>query len=328
MLKVPAGRRRQTAVMLYLNLTTGPLLILLFVIFIVWYVPYGAYLFALYVAWMVFDNLTMRRPEAKRVRQSWRHSNFFALFRDYFPIRMVRTERLDPSKNYLMCYHPHGVQSAGAFAFTSTDIGFDALFPGLKASVQTLSVNFAIPITRENIIALGMGDASAECLTRALTMGPGHSAVLVTGGAQESMHAHPYNSIVVLKSRAGFVKIALKTGASLVPMWGFGENNLYENLAIDNPRLQSWQRRIQRIISFAPLLVQGRGVFSYSGGLLPRRRPITVVVGSPIHVGPPMKEPTEERILEIHRAYKEQVVEIFNNFKDIYDPKARPIEFI
>lgn len=29
-------------------------------------------------------------------------------FRDYFPIRLVKTTHLDSSKNYMFCYHPHG----------------------------------------------------------------------------------------------------------------------------------------------------------------------------------------------------------------------------
>ena len=207
--------------------------------------------------------------------------------------------------------------------------GFDELFPGLPpCSVQTLGVNFKIPIIRDQCISLGMGDASKGCLMRALTVRPGSSAVLVTGGAKESMHAHPYTSKVVLKSRAGFVKIALRPGASLVPMWGFGENNVYENLAVGNTRILRWQRRIQRVITFAPLLVQGRGVFSYSGGFIPHRRPITVVIGDPIHVGKAEAEPSQERIQEVHERYKAAVQDLFDKFKDIYDPKAEPLQFI
>ena len=53
-----------------------------------------------------------------------------------------------------------------------------------------------MPFIREQILALGCGNASKEALTLALTEFPGSSAVLVTGGAKESMMAHPYTAKV------------------------------------------------------------------------------------------------------------------------------------
>ena len=118
-------------------------------------------------------------------------------------------------------------------------------------------------------------------------------------------------------------------------MWGFGENNVYENLAIGSPRILRWQRRIQRLITFAPLLVAGRGVFSYSGGFIPHRRPITVLIGDPIHVGAALTAADLQkggkghgRLDEVHREYQAAVLKLFNNYKDIYDPKAQPLQFI
>lgn len=329
-LKVPMGRRRQMCVALVMNLITGPF-ILMCIVALIWKLlrPYSPYVFAAYAAWVAYDNKSRPMPSLKRVSQKWRRNVIYRLFRDYFPIRLVRGGKaFDDARNYLFCYHPHGVQSAGAFSMGTAATGVDDLFPGLRISVQTLSLNFKFPITRENLIGLGFGNASKKCLMRALTCAPGSSAVLVTGGAKESMFSHPFTSKVVLKDRAGFVKIALRTGAALVPMWGFGENNLYENLAVNSPNLRRWQRRIQRIISFAPLLVAGRGVFSYSGGLIPHRRPITVVVGEPIFVGEAESEPSMERIAKYHKMYKEAVLELFDTYKDIYDPKAEPIQFV
>eukprot|EP00811_Abedinium_folium_P032337 NODE_5390_length_1775_cov_49.375607.p1 GENE.NODE_5390_length_1775_cov_49.375607~~NODE_5390_length_1775_cov_49.375607.p1 ORF type:complete len:470 (+),score=80.38 NODE_5390_length_1775_cov_49.375607:85-1494(+) len=337
-LKVPARRRSQMLVMLYCNLLIGPPLVVTVVFLLWWLVPFSTYLLLLYAAWVTYDNLTRPMPAPKRVVQKWRRGVFYKLFRDYFPIRLVlphpptctdgKKNSFDPSRNYLFCYHPHGVQSAGAFAFASAAAGFDDLFPGLTCSLQTLGVNFKLPITRENFIALGMGDASKPCLLRALTKSSGSCALLVTGGANESMLAHPGNSKVVLKNRAGFVKIALMSGASLVPVWGFGENNLYSNLTVGSPALRRWQCRVQKIISVAPLLMEGRGIFTYGGGLIPHRRPITAVVGQPIHTGKPDPNPSSERIEEVHAQYKEAVAAIFNTFKDIYDPRAEPLEFL
>ena len=56
----------------------------------------------------------------------------------------------DAAKNFLFCYHPHGVQSAGAFGFATAATGFDDLFPGLRCSVQTLGINFKLPSARDD----------------------------------------------------------------------------------------------------------------------------------------------------------------------------------
>eukprot|EP01062_Namystynia_karyoxenos_P006682 TRINITY_DN12342_c0_g1_i1.p1 TRINITY_DN12342_c0_g1~~TRINITY_DN12342_c0_g1_i1.p1 ORF type:complete len:524 (+),score=180.40 TRINITY_DN12342_c0_g1_i1:130-1572(+) len=328
--KVPLRRRRQTAAVLFFNFFTGPLIVLgLLAIFWAW-VPYSEVLLPLYFLWIVVDNMTRRMPAPKRVRPWWRNNVVFRLFRDFFPflhIRASAADEFDPKGNYLFCYHPHGVMAAGGFLLASAASGVDKLLPGLRISVQTLSVNFWMPVIREHITALGVGDASKKSLINALTAGPGACAALVTGGAKESMFAHPFQSHVVLKQRMGFVKIAITTGASLVPMWGFGENNLYENLAVSSSRIRRWQRRIQRVLSFAPVLVAGRGVFTYTGGLLPFRRPVTVVIGAPIAVEK-IEKPTDEQIHEKHREYCEAVKELFNLYRDIYDPKARDIEFV
>ncbi len=65
---------------------------------------------------------------------------------------------------------------------------------------------------------------------------------------------------------------------SLVPCFAFGENDLYDQ--VDNPEgslLKTIQRRLTRIFGFSMPLFRGRGVFNYTVGILPRRRPITTV---------------------------------------------------
>jgi len=331
--KIPLGRRRQMCAALLLNFFTGPLIFAIFG-YVMWLLmqPYSVYVYSLYFTYILVDNLLRPMPSRGRVCQCLRKSSLFKRFRDYFPIRVTKAgadTNFDPKRNYLFCYHPHGVQSAGAMSCASDANMWDTIFPGISLSVQTLAMNFKIPLTRELLIMMGFGNASKASLQNALDKKiPGSSALLVTGGAKEAMYAHPHFSKLVLKQRKGFVKIALRTGASLVPVYGFGENNLYENLAVESRRIRYWQRRIQRIITFAPLLVAGRGVFNYSGGLIPHRRPISVVVGQPIHVGEPVAEPSQMQIDKVHSEYKQAVLRIFETYKEIYDPKAEPIEFI
>jgi len=69
---------------------------------------------------------------------------------DYYPVRLVKTADLDPSKTYLLGYHPHGVLRFGVQScFASDAAGFPTIFPGLKARPLTLKVNFYLPGARE-----------------------------------------------------------------------------------------------------------------------------------------------------------------------------------
>jgi len=71
---------------------------------------------------------------------------------------------------------------------------------------------------------------------------------------------------------------------SLVPVFGFGENDLYQQVA--NPpgsRLRRLQTMLTKILSFSPPLFHGRGVFNYTFGILPFRRPVNVI-GKFVHL--------------------------------------------
>lgn len=75
-----------------------------------------------------------RRSETFRRLKSWEY------FRDYFPVRLIRTKKLDPKKNYILGYHPHGIMCAGAWAnFATEATGFSNLFPGIKSHLLTLT---------------------------------------------------------------------------------------------------------------------------------------------------------------------------------------------
>jgi len=65
---------------------------------------------------------------------------------------------------------------------------------------------------------------------------------------------------------------------SLVPVFGFGENDLYKQ--VSNPpgsRLRKFQSLMTKLLTFSLPLFHGRGVFNYTFGLLPFRRRVTVV---------------------------------------------------
>lgn len=247
-------------------------------------------------------------------------------FRDYFPVRLHRTVELDAKKNYIFGSHPHGVLGFGSFIPFATDAcGFAELFPGVTMHLLTLTTNFYIPFYNLYLAALGVGDASKQSCLNILRSGPGQSIGLVLGGAAEALDAHPGTYDLTLKRRKGFVKMALRTGASLVPVFVFGENDLYEQ--VSNPRgstVRRWQERLRKVLGFSAPLVKGRGVFQYNIGFLPFRRAVHTVVGAPIDVPlVPEDEITTELIDKYHTAYVTALKALFDRYKDVYAKHRR-----
>jgi len=145
--------------------------------------------------------------------------------------------------------------------------------------------------------------------------------MIVVGGAEEAFHAIPNTTTLVLAKRFGFVKIALEEGASLVPVFCFGENDLY-NKGEDGP----WRKRIsaftKKTMGFTSPNFIGRGVFQYSFGFLPMRRKLSAVVGKPIKC-PKTLNPSEELVKEYHEMYVEGLRDIYDSHKAKLAPGRR-----
>jgi 2-acylglycerol O-acyltransferase 2 len=171
---------------------------------------------------------------------------------------------LDPKGNYIMSYHPHGIISMAAFAnFATEATGFSQQFPGIVPSLLTLASNFRLPLYRDFMMSCGMCSVSRHSCETILRSGPGRSIVIVTGGASESLSARPGTNDLTLKKRLGFIRLAIRNNASLVPMFSFGENDLYEQY--DNKKgslIWRYQKWVQRLTGFTIPLAHARGIFN------------------------------------------------------------------
>jgi len=104
----------------------------------------------------------------------------------------------------------------------------------------------------------------------------GKALILMVGGAREALYTQRGVYKVLLSQRKGFVRIALETGTSLVPVISFGEAELYDQVELTGTLL-SFQNLYRKITGIAPMIFTGRGVFQYSFGVVPRRHPLHVV---------------------------------------------------
>ncbi|KAI4278448.1 MAG: hypothetical protein LQ337_001001 [Flavoplaca oasis] len=253
----------------------------------------------------------------------------WSLFASYFPARLHRSSRLEPTRKYIFGYHPHGIISHGAFATFATEAcGFSTLFPGITNTLLTLDSNFRVPLYRDYALAMGLASVSRESCENILTKGGangegmGRAITIVVGGARESLDAQPHSHLrLVLKRRKGFVKLAIRTGADLVPVLAFGENELYEQVTSDShPFVHRFQLMVKKCMGFTIPLFHARGVFNYDVGLMPYRKPLNVVVGSPVKVVQVRKgEKVDERYVEeLHAAYVTELERIWEEWKDVF----------
>lgn len=170
----------------------------------------------IYLIWMWFDDA--HESGGRRV-QYVRRLSIFKRFAEYFPISVIKTAELPADRPYIFGYHPHGIIGMGAVATFGTEaVDFSESFPGITPRLLTLSSNFKLPIYRDFLLAMGICSVSKRSCERALRKGSGSSITIVVGGAAESLNAHPGTADLVLKRRLGFIKIAIRNGADLVPV--------------------------------------------------------------------------------------------------------------
>jgi 2-acylglycerol O-acyltransferase 2 len=151
----------------------------------------------------------------------------------------------------------------------------------------------------------------------------GRAITIVIGGARESLDAQPYSLRLVLKRRKGFVKMAIRTGADLVPVLAFGENDLFDQLEPgEHPKIHKFQLLVKKLLGFTIPLFHARGIFNYDVGLMPYRRPLNIVVGRPIKVMQNLK-PEQEEIDRVHEEYVQELERIWHTWKDDFSPDRK-----
>jgi 2-acylglycerol O-acyltransferase 2 len=155
-----------------------------------------------------------------------------------------------------------------------------------------------------------------------------NAVALVVGGAQEALYSRPGKYQIHIKNRKGFVKVAIETGASLVPVFSFGEVDVY-NSPNNEPgsRLRKFQEKYKEWTGVAPAIFIGRGFFQYTFGLIPRRSPIHTVIGSPIVIKK-NESPTSEEIDAIHNEFLHEIEKLFENHKHKYIQNADNVKLI
>ena len=320
-MNVPLQRRLQTlAVLMHTLSIVGCLALFFFLcsIPLLWPILLPYTIYVLFSNAGTSGELSLRSERFRRLK-------VWSLFASYFPARLHRSQELEPTRKYVFGYHPHGIISHGAFAAFATEaLGFSQLFPGITNTLLTLDSNFRYPIYREYALRLGMASVSRESCENILSKGGsngegmGRAITIVVGGAAESLDARPGVIRLVLRRRKGFVKMAIRTGADLVPVLAFGENDIYDQLDTEShPYIHKFQLLVKKVMGFTIPIFHARGIFNYDVGMMPYRRPINIVVGRPIRVVQ-NDHPETDYLDKVHEQYIGELVRLWDEHKDTF----------
>ena len=101
-----------------------------------------------------------------------------------------------------------------------SDRGFLPLFAGADIVLK-------VPLLRRVLVAWGLVPVSSESLKRNLALEYPHNILTLLPGGISEMFYGLQEEQIILEKRKGFVKVALQTGASLVPCYALGANQVY-----------------------------------------------------------------------------------------------------
>ncbi|KAF3423505.1 hypothetical protein E2986_13092 [Frieseomelitta varia] len=290
------------------------------------------YFILLYFVWMYYD---WNKTDAKTVELDEKLC-LAAILLQLLPNKINKNRRLGPEQVVFVLQFPAwDFIIGGLWCFRDRRRRLQRIVSGdrdqsryigptLQGTVfpRVLSHQFVLAISNNQKVRRVVSSTS-ESLNQQLSMEPaapytGRATVLIVGGAAEAMECKPGTYRILIKRRKGFVKLALKNGAPLVPVCSFGETNLFDQVSFpEGSFMNKLQNYIRKKIGIAPVIPIGRGFFQYT------------FVGSPMEL-PKIEEPTVEQIDEYHGKFIEHVVDFFEKEKHKYVENADSVhlEFV
>tara|TARA_B100001769_G_C22049513_1_gene564158 strand:- start:186 stop:1262 length:1077 start_codon:yes stop_codon:yes gene_type:complete len=207
---------------------------------------------------------------------------------------------IDNNKQYLLAIYPHGIIPVGSIGCFVLPICKNIkntipILLGNNIHTGVASFCFYIPLLRDLFLFVGAIDCSKPIIEKFIKNN--YSIALFVGGAEEAKFSGYGNTNIIVKSRKGFLKLALENNLTIVPIYTFGNNNIYKSYDKDFYNIFYYFKRIT-------------GIWFPRGKIILTKNNFVSVIGKEINVN-------NNDILELQTKYINNLNEVFEKYKHL-----------
>jgi hypothetical protein len=297
--------------------------LLLFPVF--WTPERSKYSIAILVSVMISMLLPVREwPYFRKLGQLW--YEIFDFHCNLSPLTREKYVHAGDSNQFIIGMHPHGIIPLQAILWAAfcdshlsitTKEGIRKELYGFGAAADVVG---KLPFLRNVMGWLSAGSASYGVLKNGLLKGESaacnavnrkpRNLYILPGGIAEIFCSQPKTNIIVFRKRKGLCRLALETGALLIPCYVFGGTDFFYNLSTAEGFVSRFFRKLQLGIT----IFWGR----FCLPIIPFTPKVTIVIADPIPVVKWDKPDTpipDELIDGLHSKYLEAIERLFEDNK-------------
>ena len=210
---------------------------------------------------------------------------------------------IENDKQYLITIHPHGIMPMGSIGCFGLPI-----CKNIKSTIPLLLTNnirvgiasfcFYVPLLRDLFLFIGAIDCSKPNIEKFIKNN--YSIALFVGGAEEAKFSGSGNTNIIVKKRKGFFKLAIENNLTIVPIYTFGNNNIYKSYDYD---LYNYSYYFKKIT----------GCWFPRGILIFKKINFISVIGKEINVN--KNSYNHDNIIKLQEKYINNLNDVFENYK-------------